>query len=80
MALKDDIKSKVKTILNEKFEVTDVTYVPKIDDPKLTFGNTGLKFTGSSLFIDLRGSTKVLNDKNRTTVAKLHMAFFHAIV
>lgn len=80
MALKDDIKSKVKTILDDKFEVTDVTYVPKIDDPKLTFGNTGLKFTGSSLFIDLRGSTKVLNDNNRTTVAKLHMAFFHTIV
>ncbi len=44
MALKDDIKSKVKAILDERFEVTDVTYVPKIDDPKLTFGNTGLKF------------------------------------
>lgn len=80
MALKDDIKSKVKSILDEKFIVTDVTYVPKIDDPRLTFGNTGLKFTGSSLFIDLRGSTKVLNENNRTTVAKLHMAFFHAIV
>jgi class 3 adenylate cyclase len=80
MALKDDIKSKVKSILDEKFETTDVTYIPKIDDSKLTFGNTGLKFTGSSLFIDVRGSTKVLNENNRTTVAKLHMAFFHAIV
>lgn len=80
MALKDNIKSKVKAILDEKFEVTDVTYVPKIDDPKLTFGNKGLRFTGSSLFIDIRGSTQVLNDKNRTTVAKLHMSFFHTIV
>jgi len=80
MALKDEIKSKVKTILDEKFNVTDITYVPKIDDPKLTFGNTGLKFTGSVLFIDMRGSTKVLNDHNRTTVGKLHMAFFHTIV
>lgn len=80
MALKDDIKSKVKAILDENFEVTDVTYVPKIDDPKLTFGNTGLKFTGSSLFIDLRGSTAVLNTHNKPTVAKLHMAFFHTIV
>ncbi len=80
MALKDDIKSKVKAILDEKFEITDVSYVPKIDDTKLTFGNTGLKFTGSSLFIDIRGSTKVLNEYNRMTVAKLHMAFFHTIV
>jgi class 3 adenylate cyclase len=80
MALKDDIKVKVKAILDEKFVVTDVTYVPKIDDPKLTFGNTGLKFTGSSLFIDLRGSTGVLNTHNKPIVAKLHMAFFHTIV
>lgn len=80
MALKDDIKSKVKTILDQNFVVTDISYIPKIDDTKLTFGNTGLKFTGSVLFIDLRGSTKVLNSHNRTTVAKLHMAFFHTIV
>jgi len=80
MALKDDIIAKVKAILDEKFEVTEVTYVPRIDDSKLTFGNTGLKFTGSVLFIDLRGSTKVLNNHDRTTVAKLHMAFFHTIV
>lgn len=80
MALKEDINSKVKAILDTKFEVKDVTYVPKIEDPKLTFGNTGLKFTGSTLFIDLRGSTHVLNTHNRTVVAKLHMAFFHTIV
>lgn len=80
MALKDDIKSKVRAILEEKFEVTEVYYVPKIDDPKLTFGNTGFKFEASVLYIDMRGSTKVLNIHNRTTVAKLHMAFFHTIV
>lgn len=80
MDLKDDIRAKVKAILAERFEVTDVTYVPKIDDPKLTFGNTGLKFTGSSLFVDLRGSTSVLNTHNKPIVAKLHMAFFHTIV
>ncbi|KAB1065938.1 adenylate/guanylate cyclase domain-containing protein [Salibacter halophilus] len=80
MALIDDIKSKVKAILDERLEVTDVTYVPKLDDPKLTFGNTGLKFTGSSLFIDIRGSTSVLNTHNKPVVAKLHMAFFHTIV
>ncbi len=80
MALIDDIKSKVKAILDEKFETTNVSYVPKIDDPKLTFGNTGLRFTGSSLFIDMRGSTTVLNAHNKPVVAKLHMAFFHTIV
>lgn len=80
MALKDEIKNKVKSILDEKFEVKDISYIPKIDDTKLTFGNTGLKFTGSVLFIDMRSSTEVLNSHNKTTVAKLHMAFFHTIV
>jgi len=80
MGLKDDIKLKVRSILDERLVVTDVTYVPRLDDPKLTFGNTGLKFTGSSVFIDIRGSTSILNTHNKPIVAKLHMAFFHTIV
>ena len=80
MDLKEDIKKKVKAIVDEKFTTIDINYIPKIDDRKLTFGNTGLKFTGSVLFIDMRGSTKVLNNHNKSTVAKLHMSFFHTIV
>ena len=80
MALKDDIKNKVKTILDDGFNVIDITYVPKIDDTKLTFGNTGLKFEATTLFIDMRGSTETLNKHNKTTVAKIHMSYFHTIV
>ena len=80
MGLKEDIRNKVKSIINEKFVVTDITYVPKLDDPKLTFGNTGLRFEGTVLYIDMRGSTAILNNHNRTTVAKIHMAYFHTIV
>ena len=80
MGLKDDIRSKVKAIVDDDFICTDVTYVPKIDDVKLTFGNTGLKFKATTLFVDMRGSTKTLNKHNKTTVAKLHMSYFHTIV
>ncbi len=80
MGLKEDIKNKVTTIVNDYFEVTDVTYVPKIDDKKLTFGNSGLLFEATVLFIDMRGSTAILNNHNRTSVAKIHMAYFHTIV
>jgi adenylate cyclase len=80
MGLRDDIKNKVQSIFAEQFDVKDVTYVPKIDDSKLTFGNTGLKFEATTLFIDMRGSTKTLNKHNKTTVAKIHMSYFHAIV
>ncbi|GAB5416057.1 MAG: hypothetical protein Crog4KO_13580 [Crocinitomicaceae bacterium] len=80
MGLKEDIKSKVKAIIDDKFEIEEVTYVPKIDNTKLTFGNTGLKFEATVLFIDMRGSTKTLNNHNKSTVAKIHMAYFHTIV
>lgn len=80
MSLKDDIRNKVNNIVDDNFTVTDITYVPRLDNSKLTFGNTGLKFTATTLFIDMRGSTKVLNSHNKTTVAKIHMSYFHAIV
>lgn len=80
MGLKDDIKNKVRTIIDDSFSVTDITYVPKIDDAKLTFGNTGLKFEATTVFIDMRGSTSTLNKHNKRTVAKIHMAYFHTIV
>ncbi len=80
MGLKQEIIDKVKTILNEEFKIEDVTYVPAIDNSKLTFGNTGLKFEATVLYIDMRGSTEILNKHNKATVAKMHMAYFHTIV
>lgn len=80
MPLKKDIKNKVKSIINETFEVTNITYVPKIDDKKLTFGNSGLKFEATVLYIDMRGSSDILNNHNKKTVAKIHMTYFHTIV
>ncbi|GAS84921.1 adenylate/guanylate cyclase domain-containing protein [Paenibacillus amylolyticus] len=79
MGLKEDIVNKVKEIMDTNFEVTDISYVPDINDTKLTFGNTGLRFEATTLFIDMRGSTKILNQHNRRTVAKIHMAYFHTV-
>lgn len=80
MGLKKDIQDKVKSIVDEEFKVTDITYIPKIDDTQLTFGNTGLKFEATTLFIDMRGSTKILNNHYKSTVSKIHMSYFHTIV
>lgn len=80
MSLKDDIRTKVKFILDNDFTVTDINYVPRIDDNKLSFGNTGLRFEATTLFIDMRGSTQTLNRHNKTTVAKIHMSYFHTIL
>ncbi len=80
MGLKQDITDKVKEILETNFTITDVDYVPEIADPKLTFNNGGLKFEATTLYIDMRDSTKVLNNHNKSTIAKIHKAYLHTTV
>ena len=80
MGLKQDILDKIKKHMDESFTVEDVSYVPTLDDSKLTFGNKGLKFTTTVLYIDLRGSTKLLNEHQKRIVAKIHKAYYYAIV
>jgi class 3 adenylate cyclase len=80
MVLKDGIKNKAKAIVDENFVIEDVTYVPEISNTKLTFGCTGLRFEATVLYVDMRGSTSILNKHNKSTVAKIHMIYFHAIV
>lgn len=80
MGMKDDIIKKVNDIIDTTFVVDDVTYVPDIEDTRLTFGNKGLKFEATVLYIDINGSTDVLNKHNKDTVCKLHMSYFHTIV
>lgn len=78
--MKKDIEDKVKDIIDSNFEVEECYIVPDIDDSRLTFGNKGLRFEATTLYIDMRESTKILNKHNRKTVAKLHMAYYHTIV
>jgi len=78
--LKENIENKVNEIINTPFDVTDINTVPDIDDARLTFANTGLRFNAITLYIDMRGSTEILNKHHRTSVAKLHKAYFHIIV
>jgi class 3 adenylate cyclase len=80
MGLKSDIIKEVKDILDNKFDVEEVDYVPDIENSKLTYGNKGLQFEGTVLYIDMRGSTTILSKHNRPVVAKIHMSYFHAIL
>ncbi len=77
---KQDIIIKVKEIIDGGFDVTEISYVPEIKDPALTFGNKGLSFNAVVLYIDMRGSTSLLNTHNKKTVAKMHMTYFHTII
>jgi len=78
--MKKLIEDTVATIIDSKFDIQDCYYIPDVDCSQLTFGNKGLRFKATTLYIDMRESTKILNKHNRGTVAKLHMAYFHTIV
>ena len=80
MGLKADIINKAKEIESETFQVEGVSYVPTISNSKLTFGCKGLEFDATVLYIDMRGSTSVLNTHQKRTVVKIHMLYYHAIV
>jgi adenylate cyclase len=80
MGLRQDIYDKVKEIIDENFKTEDVSYVPDINNSKLTFANTGLQFEATVLYIDMRGSTAVLNKHNKATIAKIHKAYLHTTV
>lgn len=80
MGLKDDIISKAKEIENSTFSVQSTSIVPTINDSRLTFGCSGLEFEATVLYIDMRGSTEVLNTHRKRIVAKIHMIYYHAIV
>ena len=80
MALKEDIIKKAKEIESEVFQVEEISYVPTISNSKLTFGCKGLEFEATVLYIDMRGSTAILNKHRKRVVAKIHMLYYHAIV
>jgi class 3 adenylate cyclase len=70
----------VKEVVDGDFAIHDVDYVPKADDGRLTFGNKGLRFSATTLYIDMRGSTAVLNSHNRASMGKIYKCYFHVIV
>lgn len=80
MSLKSDIIAKAKEIESTSFVVKTATGVPTISNSNLTFGCTGLEFDATVLYIDMRGSTTVLNTHRKRVVAKIHMLYYHAIV
>lgn len=76
--MKDDITGRLKEMLAAgEYAVTDSDSIPGPGDNRLTFGNTGVRFWASTLYIDMRGSTKVLNQHQAHTVAKIHKAYLY---
>lgn len=78
MGMKDDISGRLKEILAPgDYKISDSDNIPGPNDERLTFGNTGVRFWASVLYVDMRGSTKVLNKHQAHTVAKIHKAYLY---
>lgn len=78
MGMKDDIVGRLKEVLaTGDYSITDSESIPGPGDNRVTFGNTGVRFVASTLFIDMRGSTKVLNQFKAHNVAKIHKAYLY---
>lgn len=75
MSLKNDIFSSVISIIDNSMVINDVVKVPDISDSTLTFGLTGKRFNSVCFYIDMRGSTAILEKHNANVVIKIHKAF-----
>lgn len=78
MATATEIHNKVKEYLVPgQYEITEIDYIPNIDDSRIAFGSKGVKLKASVLYLDMRGSTDVIKQHHKYTVAKLQKAYLH---
>ena len=76
--MKADIERQVKELLAPgDYRVYDSQQIPGPGDSRLTFGNTGVRFRAIVLFMDMRGSTRILNAHRPHSVAKIHKAYLY---
>lgn len=82
-SFRDEVTDEIASILASDFEVevVETDFVPKPDDPKITFPNTDSGKQSCKLietcilYIDIRKSTELNLSHRRSTVAKLYSAF-----
>lgn len=78
MSLSNDIHIKVRELLAPgTYSMTSSNSIPGPGDNRVTFGNTSVQFEAATLFIDMRGSTKVLNSHQPYTAVKIHKAYLY---
>lgn len=70
-------KKRIKDILNSKLEIIEKTYVPNEND--FTFNNA-YKVWISAIFVDIRNSTDLFTNENKSVVAKIIKSFTSEII
>jgi len=78
--MKNKLLSWTKSLINKTFKIVKTRGIPTLGNSTLTFANKGMQFEATTLFIDMRNSTKLLKKHNKTTIAKIYSIFFINIV
>jgi class 3 adenylate cyclase len=76
MALKDEIEAEVKKILREQWATRDGNVVPESEN--LTLGNDAVKLSGTVLYADLSGSTKMVDSETPSFAAEVYKAYLYS--
>jgi len=77
MSLKDQIEAKAKEYLNSTYDIDEGHVIP--DKSDIGFGAKGKKLKHAIvMYVDLRGSRKLLSSNTDLVAAKAHKAFLYA--
>jgi class 3 adenylate cyclase len=77
MALRDDIADFAQDVIETEYEITDAYQVPFRSG--VTFGPTARKLFARVVYIDLRGSTRLLTEGDQLISLRAHKAFLYAV-
>jgi class 3 adenylate cyclase len=72
-----DLEEDAQIYFNTKYNVTDGTAIPDVDD--IALGPTGRQLDLAMLFIDIHESTAIVDAFRRTTAARMYKSFLAGI-
>jgi class 3 adenylate cyclase len=75
VALRDDLKNEVATVVREAWTARDGTVVPEPDDLKLN--NDAVRLDGTVLYADLAESTKLVDAQEAEFAAEVYKVYLH---
>lgn len=67
----------VNDCFGKKYEVSNGTAIPKVED--IGLDNAGRKLNLAMLFVDIRGSTKLVDFLHEVTAAKMYKSFLQGV-
>lgn len=77
MGLKDDLNDYIEGFLGSEYSITRADVIP--DKSSLTFGATAKELNAVIIYIDMRGSRKILSDQDALASARVHKSFLHCL-